>query len=200
MRIERRQLFAREHLPTALVIEVSADRRDHSILEKQCADRVEPLPVLLLERQQVAHLVVAIRDVDAHVAVVDVVAREPKLARIGMHELDTAPRAVVLHEMRLLVGTVGHVLRLDEGEIAPAATDGPRMVEQHLQEQVALIARGIDREQRIVARERRHDVAHHERLGERAQMDAAHARQARLHDFSGTAARARKIETASKRP
>ena len=90
--VTRRELVAREYLPAALVVEVAADRRHHAVLQEQRADRVEPLAVLVLEREQIANLVVAISDVDAHVLVVDVVAEEPKLARIGMHELDAARR------------------------------------------------------------------------------------------------------------
>ena len=81
---------------------------------EQRANRVEPPAVFLLERQQVADLVVAIGDVDLHVVVKDVAVDEAQLARIRVHELDAAPRAVVLDEMRLLVGAFGDVLRLDE--------------------------------------------------------------------------------------
>ena len=173
------------------MVEVAADRRDHAVLQEQRANRVEPPAVLLLERQQIADLVVAIGDVDAHVLVEDVVADEPQLARIGMHELDAAPRAVVLDEMRLLVGPFGDVLRLDEREVPAAAADRARMIEQHLQEQIALIARCVDREQRIVALQRRHDVAHDERLGERTEVDAADAREIRLHELAASLASAR---------
>ena len=150
--------------------------------------------MLLLERQEIAHLVVAIGDVDAHVLVVDVVADEPQLARVGMRKLDAAAGAIVLDEVRLLLRPFGDVLRLHEHEAPRAAADRARMVEQHLQEQVALIARRVDGEQRIVILQRGHDVAHHERLRERAQMDAADARQVRLHEAQRILpARAREI-------
>ncbi len=112
--VARRELLARQHLPAALVVEVAADRRHHAVLQEQRANRVEPLPVLVLEREQIANLVVAIGDVDAHVLVVHVVVDEPELARIGVRELDAAARAVVVDELRLLLRAFGDVLRLDE--------------------------------------------------------------------------------------
>ena len=151
--VARRQLLARQHLPAALVIEVAADRGDHAVLQEQRADGVEPLPVLLLEREQVAHLVVAVGDVDARVLVVDVVADEPQLARIGVRELDAASRCDSTRR--------GATARPDlprrtsarrARDAACRAADRARMIEQHLQEQVALIARRVDRQQRVVAR------------------------------------------------
>src|SRR3712207_3127909 len=111
--------------------------------------------MLLLERQQIPDLVVAVRDVDARVLEEHVVADELELARIRVHELDAALRAVILDEVRLLFGTFGDILRLDEWQAAAAPPQGPRVVEQHLQEQIALVARRLDGEQRVVARERR---------------------------------------------
>ena len=176
------------------MVEVAADGRHHAVLQEQLANGVEPLAVLLLERQEIADLVVAIGDVDAHVVVEHVAFDEPQLARIGMHELDAALLAEVLDEMRLLVGTFGDVLRLDERQAPGRAADRARVIEQHLQEQIALIARRVDREQRIVARQRRHDVAHDERLCERTQVDAADAREIRLHELERVLpARAREV-------
>jgi hypothetical protein len=100
-----------------------------------------------------------------------------------VHQLDAALRAVVLDEVRLLVGAFRDVLRLDKGEVPPRATDRSRVIEQHLQEQIALIARRVYREQRIVTLQGRHDVAHHQRLGDRTQMNAADTGQIGLHEL-----------------
>ena len=99
---------------------------------EQRANGVEPPAVFLLERQQVADLVVAIGDVDLHVVVKDVAVDEAQLARIRVYQLDAAPRSVVLDEMRLLVGAFGDVLRLDECQVPAAAADRARVIEQHL--------------------------------------------------------------------
>ena len=75
------------------------------------------MPVLALEREQVAHLVVAIGDVDAHVFVVDLVADEPQLARVGVHARRCRVRAAqVTREVRLLVRPLRDVLRLDQAD------------------------------------------------------------------------------------
>ena len=93
------------------------------------------------------------------------------------------------------------VFRLDEAELAQFAADGARVIDQHLNEQIALIPRHFDDESGIVPHQSRHDVAHDEMLGDRSEMNTADAGQVRLHEMqrilpAGAGKIAHRIETA----
>ena len=75
------------------------------------------------------------------------------------------------------------VFRFDEAELARLAPDGARVIDQHLDEQIALVPRHLDDEPGIVPDQGRHDVSHDKLLGDRREMDAADARQVRLHEM-----------------
>ncbi len=97
--------------------------------------------ILALERQQITDLVVSIRDVDPHVLVVDIVADQTQLARVGVRAARSSRAcAVVLDERRLLVRALRDVPGIDEAEVVARPEDAG-VIEQHLQEQIALIAR-----------------------------------------------------------
>ena len=176
-RVERvpRESIIGQDLETALVIEVARDRGHDPIAGEQRPDRLERLAELALEREQVADLVVAVRDVDDRVLVVDLAIDERELARIGVPHVDPALRAEIRDEMRLLVGPFRDVLRLDQANVRARPADRARVIEQHLEEQVALVARQLERQSRVVRLDRRHDVAHQQRLRERPHVDAADA-------------------------
>jgi hypothetical protein len=59
------------------------------------------------------------------------------------------------------------------------------MIDQHLDEEVTLVARQADVELRVVRQKGRHHVAHHEMFGQRRIMDAADAGKIGLHEVHG---------------
>ena len=139
-------------------------------------------PISFSQRHELAHLVVAIGDVDAHVLVEDLVALDAQFARVGMSDGEMVTARQIIAQHRLLVGTVMDVFRFDEAELARLAPDGARVIDQHLDEKIALVPRHFDDEARIVPDQGRHDVAHDKLLGDGREMDAADARQVRLHE------------------
>ena len=145
-----RELVVGEQFPARLVVEVTADGGHHAVLPEEGAHGVELAAVLALQRQQVAHLVVAVGDVDAGVAVEDLVAVEAQFARVGVHHGDAVPLLQKPRQGGLLVRAFPDVLRLDQADVVAVAADGARVIEQHLQEQVALVARQFDVEPGIV--------------------------------------------------
>ena len=75
------------------------------------------------------------------------------------------------------------------------------MIDQHLNEQIALIPRHLDDESRVVPQQSWHDVSHHKMLGNRREMNAADAGQVRFHEMerilpTGAREIAHRIETA----
>ena len=73
-----------QQLPAALMVEIAGKGGDHAVLAEQQAHAVERLAQLLLQRQEVANLVIAIGDIDLDIAIEDLLPLDAELARIGM--------------------------------------------------------------------------------------------------------------------
>ena len=107
-----------QDLKAALVIEIANDRGDDAVLPEQKPHGIERAADLLFERHQLAHLVVAISDVDANVLVEDLLALDAQFTRVGMSDGQIVPVRQIIAQHRLLVGTVMDVFCLDETELA----------------------------------------------------------------------------------
>ena len=77
------------------------------------------------------------------------------------------------------------VFRIDEADVAGGPAQRLGMVDQQLDEEVALVARQLDGEIGIMGEEGGHHIAHHQLLGQRRVMDAADAGEVRLHEMQG---------------
>ena len=172
-----------EDLKTALVVEIAHGGGDHAILPEQQAHRLQRTAEFLLQRDDVARLVVAVGDVDDAVLVPDLAVADIEFGRIGVRDGEAERAFEAALEDELFVDPVLGVLAFDEGEAAFGPPEGARMVDEGLHEEIALVARQFDLQAGIVREEARHDVAHHQLLGERAVRDAADAREIRLHEF-----------------
>jgi hypothetical protein len=161
-----------QQLPATLVVKIADQRGDHAVLAEEQTDGVERPAELGFEGDEVAGLVVAIGDVDAYLAVEDLFASHRELARIGMDDGEAMALGKVAAERGLLVGPVMEVFRLDETKIAAGAADGLPMIDQQLDEQIALVTRQLDLPVGVVGEQGGHDIAHYQLLGQRREMDA----------------------------
>ena len=172
-----------QQLPAALVVEIAGQRGDDAVLAEQQAHARQLLAELALQRQEIADLVVAIGDIDPDIAIEDLLALDAELARIGMHGDEPVALRQVAAEHRLLVGPVMDVFGIDEADVAGVAAQRLGMVDQQLDEEVALVARQFDREIGIMGEEGGHHIAHDQLLGQRRIMNAADAGEVRLHEM-----------------
>ena len=176
------QVWIGQDLEAALVVEVADDGGNHPVLLEQHAHAVERPAQLFFQFDEIAGFVVAIGDVDAVVAVIDVAVPDIELARIGVARDQLVALLDKVAEHRLFGRSAHFIFGLDHAQIAAGTADGTRVVDEKLHEQFALIARQLDFQFRIVRQEGGHDVLHHHPLGDRAVMDAAHARKIGLHE------------------
>ena len=107
-----------QNLEAALVVEVADDRGDHAVLPKQESHRIERAADLLFQVDQLAHLVVAVSDVDPHVLVEHLIALDAQFAGVGMSDGQIVLARQIIAQHRLLVRPVMDVFRLDEAELA----------------------------------------------------------------------------------
>jgi hypothetical protein len=98
-------------------------------------------------------------DVHALVAVVNVAVLDAQLARVGVRDRQVVTLGEVLAEDRLFVDAVFGIFWFNKAQAALRAAEGAGVVDQHLNEEVALIAREFDAQCRVVIEQRRHDVA-----------------------------------------
>ena len=83
----------------------------------------------------------------------------------------------------MFVDAVFGVFRFDEAKATVVAADRAGVVDQGLNEQVALVARQFDAQGRVVSHQRRHDVAHDQLFAQGRIADAADAGQVRFHEM-----------------
>ena len=172
-----------ENLEGALVIEIADERGDHAVLPEQKPHRLERPADLPFEVDELAQLIVAVRDVDPQILVEDLVARHAQFARVGMSDGEAMLAGQEFAQHGLFGRSVMDVFRLDEAELARIPPDGARVIDQHLHEQFALVPRQLDDQLRIVRQEGRQHVAHDKLLGDRRVVNAADAREVRLHEM-----------------
>ena len=80
--------FVRHQFPATFVIKIANHRRHHAVLMKQQAHCIERFPDFLFECHEVTRFIVAIRDIDLHIFVVNFFAFDAKFAWIGMDDGD----------------------------------------------------------------------------------------------------------------
>ena len=127
-------------LPAALLVQLRADRRDDPVLPEQPTHRLD-VYAIGLELDQIEDAVVPVGDVHDVVLVPDFAAFQPQLGRIGVHGLESVPRAEELDQRALLVDPLALVLGLDEADAAASPVGGGELVRQLPQEQVARVGR-----------------------------------------------------------
>ena len=134
VKIEPCQLGVGEDLEATLLVEVSGDRGDDPILAEEHLDRLD-VDAFAFEGQQVAHLVIAIGQLDRLVAEVHLIAATGQLGRVGVEDLGPVAIVEVPGERLLLVGTRAGMGGLEEGDGAPGSADRLEVVEDVLHQE-----------------------------------------------------------------
>jgi hypothetical protein len=76
-----------EYLESALMVEVADEGGNDPILPKKNPHAVERMAALPLERDQVAHLVIPVGNVDPDILVIDFAVPDHEFAGIGVREI-----------------------------------------------------------------------------------------------------------------